>query len=73
MRGSEIVGTIHTHPFPLRDAQQEPSPEDRQAVAQMPATRGRLENYVVGLEDIFILFRDGRWFRIGRRETMLGG
>gem|GEM_PF-4282201 len=71
MQGAEIVGTIHTHPFPPSLAQQEPSGEDIQAVSQLPITSGRMENYIVGLEDIFVLFRDGRWFRIGRREQML--
>ena len=71
MQGASIVGTIHTHPFPPSLAQQEPSGEDIQAVSQLPVTSGRMENYIVGLEDIFVLFRDGRWFRIGRREQML--
>lgn len=72
LRGRDIIGTIHTHPFPPDEAQQEPTPEDITAVSRIPQGRCWQENYVVGLEDVFVFSRSGRWFRIGRRESMLG-
>ncbi|SFN33337.1 Thioredoxin [Nitrosospira briensis] len=66
---SLIVGSFHTHPNSRRELEP-PSPADRNAMVRRRECMG-MEEYVIGVHNIYVVFPDGTGQSLGRTNDWL--